>query len=320
MSATRACVHRRHPAAQRCARRRRAAGGGRRRGAGHLRRATCPRTATSSRRHRARAAAAHVLLRPGEHERHAERGVGAGRLGGRAQPVVGRRLPGGGQSSTRRRSSTGRTARAAPGCSRPTRTRSMCSARPSARSASPARRSPAYRQLINRPFINPQDNRMVPEHVRGLHADGRGGTCRTSAATSPRRRCATPRASAGCRTSPAAPATSRASPSPAARGTSARAATSASTSSTRSTCSTRSTPTSGIRSPLDDKTTVDAGRAVLSADLGRRRADRVVLDLGLRAAGGRHARTGRRAALLDADRQGARHAQSRSGRTRRTST
>ena len=41
-----------------------------------------------------------------------------------------------------------------------------------------------YRQLIDRPFINPQDTREIPQHVRGVHADRRvRERCRTPAAT-----------------------------------------------------------------------------------------------------------------------------------------
>ena len=95
-----------------------------------------------------------------------------------------------------------------------------------------------------------------------------------------------------------------------ARGTSRRTATCASTSSTRSTCSTPSTPTSGIRSRSTTRPALALGAQYYPQTLGRRRADRVVLDVRLRPAGRRELRTGRRAALLDADRQGPRHAQS----------
>ena len=43
-----------------------------------------------------------------------------------------------------------------------------------------------YRQLINRPFINPQDNRMVPITFEAYTLTGAADSSRTPAATSPR--------------------------------------------------------------------------------------------------------------------------------------
>ncbi len=50
----------------------------------------------------------------------------------------------------------------------------------------------AYRQLINRPFINPQDNRMFRTRSRPTRCRAPCRTCRTSAVTSRRRSLATP--------------------------------------------------------------------------------------------------------------------------------
>ena len=71
---------------------------------------------------------------------------------------------------------------------------------------------------------------------------------------------------------------------------------------------------------IDDKTSLTLGRAVLSAEVGRRRADRIVLDLGRRASGRRCARAGGGPAVLHADRQGIRHAEPRTATIRRIST
>ena len=276
----------------------------------------------AARRHRAGAAAAHVLLRPGEHQRRAERGVGAGRLGRR------RAARGGGTSSrrastsTRRRSSTARTTRAAPGSSQSDQApitvlgEAFGAVRIAGQTITgvPAAHQPPVHQSAGQPD--------GAQHVRGLHADGHGrrGLVHRRLHHEGKGR-ATPRASAGCRTSPAAPATSRAWRSAAAtwnfgKGGYVRA-------DEQYAIDMFNTFYADVRYPIaiDDTTSRRAGRAVLPADLGRRRAARLVLHLGLRAAGGADAAD--RSALQlywTQTGKGSRHAESRSARTRRTST
>ena len=131
-------------------------------GAGHLSRQSRAGRVQVALRLRAGHPAAHVL----QEDRHADRR--RSRRPGCSAASRGCAAPGSAISSssassaTRRRSSTGPRARAARCCCNRTRLRSPSSAKPSAPSASRARRITGYRQLIDRPFINPQDTREIP--------------------------------------------------------------------------------------------------------------------------------------------------------------
>ncbi len=82
-----------------------------------------------------------------------------------------------------------------------------------------------YRQLINRPFINPQDTRMVPNTFEAYTLTGTADQFLTRAVTSPRSRSAIPTASPGCPTPREAPASRKAPSTRAERGTSPRTVT-----------------------------------------------------------------------------------------------
>ena len=183
-------------------------------GAGHLPGRPAEGWLQAAGRHRADRPPAHLLLRFGEHQRHADRSLGPGRLGRIAHAVVGRLLPGGrqllpvGEALRPRGQGRHQAAHRRPGldlrAGRGVR-------RVPLRGPDDHRVPAAHRPAVHQPERQPDDS----EHVRGVHAVGRGRRRLVRrAATSPRRSCATPTASSGCRTSPAAPATRKVSRSP----------------------------------------------------------------------------------------------------------
>ena len=166
-----------------------------------------------------------------------------------------------------------------------------------------------YRQLINRPFVNPQDNRMVPNTFEAYTLSVRWTRSRTQAGTSRKRRL---RDTESFRWMSNVAGGSGSQEGVAFAGATWNFAKNGYVRvDEQYAFDVFNTFYADVRYTIvvDDKTAVALGAAVLPADVGRRRAARFVLDLGLRPPGGGRLRAGRRAALLDADRHGARHAE-----------
>ena len=144
-------------------------------GAGHLPRGPVERRVQASRRFRAGAAASHLLLRPGKSHRVAERPRGRSADGRACAAHGGATCSRWGSSATRRRSSTGPddkdgTKLLAPGQEQITVLGEAFGAiRVLGQTVT------GYRQLINRPFINPQDSRMMPNTFEAYTLTGHGG-------------------------------------------------------------------------------------------------------------------------------------------------
>ena len=231
-------------------------------------------------------------------------GVGARRLRGTAQPVVRRSLP------VRRRrlyvaeALRARRARAARCCCSRTSLRSTVLGEAWGAVRVAGQTITGYRQLIDRPFINPQDTREIPNTFEAYTLTGASGALSYTGGYMTKMKT---RGSEDFLWASQVAGGKGAARRRDLRGRDVRVRGNGLPQARRGVLDRRVQHVLHRRPVSDPDRRQDAahaGRAVLSAEVGRRRPDRIVLDVGLRPQRGADLRAGDRTALLHADRQG----------------